>query len=513
MNGDQARSAELLYGLSAIVPGETELAKKAMSSAVDAGRFDLALALARRIPAAQLASDARLLVVAEEIKRKRFANAAAWLVANADGSDPSFLKPMILAWATADSGDANGAIAQLAAIPVNSPLAAFRSELSAYVLLEARRTADAEPFARRAIGSAGPRETQVRLALASGFLEAGNRPLAAVMLDGISAEGLFAKERLLSGKLPSRTNDTLPEIYSEIIAGLASDLARLQRGSAPLGLAQVARFANPANTGASVLTALMLDLRGRTDAALAVLRSVPLDDPLIGQVRDTQVRLLTDEDKTAEALAISTAAVRAPGATFADWSRLGDAFSALNRQREAADAYTRALAGAGGSDNRSVQLWTLYLLQASALKQAGDWPAAKAALERAVAIAPDEPLLLNFLGYAKLEKGEDMDAAEAMIRKANRLSPDDASIIDSLGWALFKRGKTDEAITTLLSAAEKDPNQSEIQEHLGDALFTNGRRYEARFAWRSGLLTADDLIGKRLQAKIDGGLTSANAAP
>ena len=98
------------------------------------------------------------------------------------------------------------------------------------------------------------------------------------------------------------------------------------------------------------------------------------------------------------------------------------------------------------------------------------WPEAKQALQQALAIAPDQPLLLNFLGYAKLERGEDMDAAEAMIRKASELAPDDASITDSLGWAQFKRGKVAEAIATLQRAAEKDPDQAEIQEHLGDAL-------------------------------------------
>lgn len=159
MNGDQARSAELLYNLTAITPGQSELAKKALSAAIDAGRFDLALSLTKRIPAADLASDARLLIVAEEIKRKRYANAAAWLAPNADGSDPSFLKPMVLAWAAADGGDVNGALQQLGNIAANSPLAAFKPELAAYVLLKAKRPAEAEPFARRAITSAGARET------------------------------------------------------------------------------------------------------------------------------------------------------------------------------------------------------------------------------------------------------------------------------------------------------------------------------------------------------------------
>jgi len=99
----------------------------------------------------------------------------------------------------------------------------------------------------------------------------------------------------------------------------------------------------------------------------------------------------------------------------------------------------------------------MLLLQANALEEANRWPEAKAALQQGLTLSPDQPLLLNFLGYAQLERGENMDAAEAMIRKASDLAPDDASITDSLGWAQFKRGKVDEAIATLQQAAEKDP--------------------------------------------------------
>jgi len=100
-----------------------------------------------------------------------------------------------------------------------------------------------------------------------------------------------------------------------------------------------------------------------------------------------------------------------------------------------------------------------------------------------------------------------------MIRQASDLSPDDASITDSLGWAQYKRGKIPEAITTLQRAAEKDADQAEIQEHLGDALFTSGRRYEARFAWAASLVTAEDEIAARVKRKLATGLTPANAAP
>ena len=84
----------------------------------------------------------------------------------------------------------------------------------------------------------------------------------------------------------------------------------------------------------------------------------------------------------------------------------------------------------------------MLLLQAGALEESKRWPEARAALQQGLAIAPDEPMLLNFIGYAKLERGEDVDSAEAMIRKASALAPDDASITDLFGWAQFKRGKT-----------------------------------------------------------------------
>ena len=184
----------------------------------------------------------------------------------------------------------------------------------------------------------------------------------------------------------------------------------------------------------------------------------------------------------------------------------------MKRHNEAADAYGRAI-GLAQAQKLDSQLWSLLLLRASALEDANRWPEARAALQQALTLAPDQPLLLNFLGYAKLERGEDMDAAEAMIRKASDLAPDEASITDSLGWAELKRGKVNEAIVTLQRAAEKDPAQAEIQEHLGDALYRSGRRYEARFAWAASQVTAQDEVLNRVKAKLATGLTPANAAP
>jgi tetratricopeptide (TPR) repeat protein len=512
MTGDHARSAELLAALAQTQPQDAELARRALTEAIGAGNIPLALRLVHTVRPETLSTDARLLVAGEEIKARRPERALPWLAVKGETGDLTFLDPMIASWSAAERGDLAEALRVVDEIPVNSLLGPLRAEQRALLLLKFKRTADAEPFARRAIGQAGSRETRVRLALADGFLAAGDRSRAAIMIDGMEGDAEGARQRVLSGRPSGQAIDTLTKAFAEVLTAFAADVARVQRGAPPIGLVQVARYANPESSSTALLLALLLDSRGRSDEALALLRPFPVDDALISHIRDTQAEILTNAKRYNEAYAIAAPAAGAPGATAADFSRLGELYQAMDRHADAADAYGRAVTLAkGSSGNRD--LWTLLLLRADALEQAGRWPEARGALEQSLALAPEQPLLLNFLGYGKLERGEDIDAAEGMIRKASELAPENASIIDSLGWAQYKRGKVAEAITTLQRAAEKDPGQAEIHEHLGDALYRSGRRIEARFAWEAALVTAEDDIAARVRAKLLAGLTPTNAAP
>ncbi len=512
LNGDHARSAELLAALAEAEPNQVDIARKALSEAIGSGQMDLAISLSQKIAATKLPIEARLLLVADSIKRSRIDRAQEWLAVKGESGDLTFLSPLLTAWDAAARGEADRALSTIDTIPPNSLLGPLRSEEDAFLLLKFRRTAEAESYARRAIGAAGARETRLRLAFADGFLAAGDRDRALAMVEGMGAQAAPARARILSGRNGGQAVDTLARAFSETLTAFAGDLARLQRGSPPVGLAQVARYADPQNSGATALLALLLDSEQRSGEALALLRSVPNDDPQRSQILDVETKILVGDKRLSEAFAIASAAASSPNAGIADYSRLGDVFEAMKRHNEAAAAYSKAVALARAQQLKA-DLWPILLLQASALEQAHRWPETKAALQEALAIAPEQPLLLNFIGYAELEHGENVDAAEAMIRKASDLAPDDASITDSLGWAQFKRGKTADAITTLQRAAEKDPDQAEIQEHLGDALYKSGRRFEARFAWQAALVTAEDDVAGRVKAKLASGLTSANAAP
>ena len=333
-----------------------------------------------------------------------------------------------------------------------------------------------------------------------------------MIVEGMGEGEIVARQRVMAGRQSGQAVDNLPEAFGEMLTAFSGDLTRLQRSSPPIGLIQVARYANPQSSSITALLALVLASQKRSDEALKLLRAVSPGDALIGQVRDVQTRILVDNKRFNEAYQIAASAAAATGAEVNDLTRLGDVLQAMKRNGEAADAYARAITLAQ-VQNRKTELWSMLLLRANALEDANRWPEAKQALQQGLALAPEQPLLLNFLGYAELERGENVESAEAMIAKASELSPDDASITDSLGWAQFKRGKVDAAIATLQKAAEKDASQPEIQEHLGDALFKSGRRYEARFAWNAALVTAEDQMVARIKAKLASGLTPANAAP
>ena len=512
MNGDHARAAQLLASLSDAQPGQVEIARKALSEALGAGRIELALRLARSVPPASLATDARLLLVGEEIKREHAERALVLLDRPAETGDLTFLDPLVRAWSAADRGDAAQALTALDTVPPKSLLSSVLDQEHALILLKFRRTAEAEPYARRAVGSAGGREQRLRLALADGFLSAGDRPRALMIVEGMGEGEVAARQRILAGKSAGLAIDSLPKAFAEVLTAFSIDLSRMARTAPPIGLIQVARYANPQDSSITALLALVLAEQNRTDEAVALLRTAPANGPQAAQIRDVETRVFINAKRMNDAYGVAATAAATAAADSADYLRLGDVLQAMNRHSEAADAYSRAVALAR-SQNLRGELTNLLFLQAGALEEAKRWPEAKVALQQALTIAPDQPALLNFLGYAELERGENVDSAEAMIRKASELAPDDASITDSLGWAEFKRGKVDQAIATLQQAAEKDPQQSEIQEHLGDALYRSGRRYEARFAWSAALATAEDATVNRLKAKLASGLTSANAAP
>ena len=507
--GDPARAAQLFANLSRERPEDASLKRRAIIGAIAAGDFKLALQLGRGLPIAQTPLDLRMLIVAEELRAGRDKRAIEILRTKEGIIDSSFLAPFVEAWALADRRDAK-ALDALAQVTPGSALASQVSEQRAFLYLKLKRPQDAAPFAKIAVASAGGRADRLRLALADGFLGAGDRASALAMVEGDGPALALGRARVAAGKATGQAIDANAKAFGELMIGMALALGRLQDKGLPIAFAQVGRYANPQNSAGSIILALLLEEDERPTDALDILHAINPADPFASQAADAEIRMLIDSGRQPEALrrAEEIIAVQPGPDAFA---RLGVVQVEMKNFAAAADAYGRAIQYSATLPS-SDEPWVLRLYRASALESAGRWPDAKAELALALKDRPNNPLLLNFLGYGKLERGEDMDEAEAMVRKASALRPEDASITDSLGWAEFKRGRLAQAITTLQRAAEAQPAQADIQEHLGDALYTAGRRYEARFAWRAALVNADADDKTRIQSKIDIGLTAATAA-
>ena len=154
--------------------------------------------------------------------------------------------------------------------------------------------------------------------------------------------------------------------------------------------------------------------------------------------------------------------------------------------------------------------WQLYYMRGVALAEADQWPAAEKDLEKAVALKPDDPELLNFLGYSWVDRGERLAEARTLIEKAAAAKPDSGAILDSLGWADFKLGDYRAAVLQLERAATLEAADPDINDHLGDAYWRVGRKTEAHFQWNKVLTLSPSVkLHDAVEQKIKSGLDAA----
>jgi Flp pilus assembly protein TadD len=464
--GDSKAANAGFATLMAQDPGNMTVAARAYRQAVMAGDMALALRAAHALDAkAALPPDGYVLLALEQIHARDWVKARAATERVGQQRLFGFLVPYFHSWIALGSGNGDplvvveGARAQ----PLGAP---YYAEQRAFLLMAMGRTDEAK--------QANVGESPIRLPETVQSADDG----LALLLAHVSAD--FARQRLM-----------------------------------PLGLimGRMATYSAPHFATGWLLVAELLRSTQRHDLALAALSRIDPKDPMAANARAMRIGLLSDSGRRDAALAEALAAVRREGATAADWSRLGDLYMAMERPADAAGPFGQAVKIAGEANVPADQLWPVLLQQGAALDQAGDWAAAKVALERAYALAPNQAIVLNQVGYSYVERGEKIERASALIEQASKLQPEDSAITDSLGWVMFLRGRPADAVPLLERAATSSPAEPTINEHLGDVYWALGRQYEARYAWRAALITAADKDRGRLTTKIDTGPPGATAAP
>lgn len=215
---------------------------------------------------------------------------------------------------------------------------------------------------------------------------------------------------------------------------------------------------------------------------------------------------------------------------------LGLSYQREQRADEALDAFTRAAAVSPGQSriilalagqllamdradealevlnrpaiNTADQSADVRFMRGAALESLGRIEAAETELWTALQAYPDNPILLNHLGYLWVDSGRRVEQGAEMIARALAADPDNGNIQDSLGWAQYRQGQYETAVTTLEGAVAKEPANAEINDHLGDAYWQVGRRREAEWQWARVLtLTPDAERRAEVEQKLASGLS------
>jgi Flp pilus assembly protein TadD len=135
-------------------------------------------------------------------------------------------------------------------------------------------------------------------------------------------------------------------------------------------------------------------------------------------------------------------------------------------------------------------------------------------MKKALELSPEQPYVLNYLGYSWIDQGINLDAGMKMLKRATELRPDDGAITDSVGWAYYRLGQYDKAVEWLERASEQKGDDATVVEHLGDAYWHVGRFREARFEWNRALNQKPDKDRiPVLLDKVSNGLSPTNDKP
>lgn len=504
-------AARLMETARAADPTAGTVTRRAFELALAAGDQDKAFQLARALAAAG-ANDGDVTVtrLTEALVRKDWAQAAALRQKLAGPGWPLVVGPVVDAWLAAVRGDTAQALSLLDPQRFQPYLRPYAVEQRAHLLAWAGRWDEAATAYRQARAGGGPATLFLRQGQADALAMAGKRDEALGVLYPADRPTAVARERLLAGQRLGPLVSEPRQALGWLAVRLASDLARERSEGLAVLFARLGSFAAPDRPLTWLTVGDMLGRAGQGQAALAALARVPAGMGLEGAVRARRAEIIEDGGDAEAAGQLLTAAVAAPDATADDWAALAAWHRRAGRFAEAAAAYGTAIDRFGATLGASA--WNLHYLRGMMRDRAGDWPGAEADLRRALALFPDEPSVLNYLGYSLMERRLAQPEARAMIEKAASLRPGDGGIIDSLGWMQLQAGDVDKAVATLERAVNLEPLDPTIIGHLGDALWQQGRRIEARFRWRQALAQASEPADRRkLQARLDYGLDAAPA--
>lgn len=452
-------------------------------------------------------------LMADQVKRGDFTALIADI--KAGRSVGKLLDDLVLAWAALGEGRMSDAVADFDTIAKAQGLEAFGLYHKALALASAGdfEGADAILSGAEAGQIALMRRGAIAHAQVLSQLERNADALA--LLDRAFGTGPDIQVDALRARL--KAGEPVPfDIVRNAGDGVAEvfyTLASVLRGEAEDGYtliyARVTTYLRPEHTEARLMSAGLLEAVGQYALAGETYAAIPQDDPAYHVAEIGRADTLIADGKVDAALEVLTALARSHGQMIEVHSALGDALRREERFAEAVEPYTAAIELISAPEQRH---WTLYYSRGIAHERSGKWPEAEADFRKALELNPDQPQVLNYLGYSFVDRGENLEEALGMIERAVAAQPDAGYIIDSLAWALFRLGRYEEAVEPMERASLLEPVDPVVTDHLGDVYWAVGRKLEARFQWHRALsFDPEEKEAQRIRRKLEVGLDAVLA--
>jgi tetratricopeptide (TPR) repeat protein len=479
-------------------PDDPELLQQAFIASVMSGRSE-AVQLAHQLPDNPVA---QLLLADQDARSGNWAAAEQRFHALPQQGLTQLLQPLLVAWAQAGAGRTDAALATLRPFVEGQR---FRGIFA----LHAGMIADLggnQAEATRFYATAQAEMPQMNLRLAqilaswearSGHPAAAQRTLAA-LADG--SPDMTIAVPALEATSASRPVARATEGIAEAYLALGGALRAQDSHEYAMLMLRLALDLRPGLTAARLLAADLLSNDQHPEAALQMLASVPNSDPLGAVIRMRRVGIMMQTGRADDAMReLDRIAADYPDSPLPPIQR-GDILRLKERYNEAIAAYTSGIAKLG---QPATEDWPVFYDRGIAYEEAHQWNKAEADFRQALQLSPDQPYVLNYLGYSWADKGEHLAEARQMIQKAAERRPNDGAITDSFGWVMLRQGNVAAAVQLLERAVELEPEDPTINGHLGDAYSAAGRMLEAQYQWRRALTLnpgPDDTA--KLEAKL-----------
>ncbi|RWF49354.1 MAG: tetratricopeptide repeat protein [Mesorhizobium sp.] len=517
--GDNDLDSAIAYYKQALAfnPSDTALQQSLMLSLIAQGRFDESLVYAdklKEVPDVERFS--RLALAVDSFHKKDFTKAQYWLKLSLESDLDRLISGVMSGWAEQGAGQASEAMASIDKLQGPDWFGLFKSFHRALIADAANMPEKAEAIYAAtmqdtAAGGAAP-ETWMRnaQAYASFLARKGDKAKAISVLDQAEAFSPGKLEIVALRATISKGDKIAPFVSgpsdgaSEILLDLATALNR--GGGEPFVrlYLQYALALKPDSDAALVQLAAVAEQLKDGEGAIALYRRIPDSSPL-KEISDLQLGLnLADLDRHDEAITHLKAFVEAHPDDMRAYLALGGVYSSKDDFRSAANLYDKAVEVL---KTPTAANWNIFYQRGIAYERLKEWPKAEPNFRKALELQPDQPQVLNYLGYSWVDMNTNLKEGLEMIQKAVDLRPSDGYIVDSLGWAYFRLGRFDDAVREMERAVSLKPEDPVLNDHLGDAYWRVGRKLEATFQWNQARdLKPDPDVLATLQQKLMKGL-------